>query len=318
MSPEPRAFSETLDQQSLMDQVNSHRWYHTIDLPDGASTPGTFDTRRVAERVPWPQGLKGGRCLDIGTCDGFWAFEMERRGAAEVVAIDVDGPDSLDLSWATGRRGNQTPRGSGGSRAGVRFEVARQMLGSRAERLECSVYDLDPRVHGRFDVVFCGSLLIHLRDPVRALERMREVCAGELILVECVDAFLNLFGRRVASARLEPAPGQWWRCNTAGLVAALRTAGFDVVTVSRHFLTPFGEGAVSRGSRWRRPLAAAWSSIARCHALSSVPLLVDALGFVYGTYDVAVRARPSGAQSGEDKESALTSEHTPQQMSLYL
>lgn len=315
MSPEPSAFSETLDLRSLMDQVDRHRWYHTIDLPDGACTPGIFDTRPVAELVPWPHELKGGRCLDIGTCDGFWAFEMERRGAAEVVAIDIDGPDSLDLNWAARRRGNQTPRGSGGSRAGVRFEVARQILGSRAERLECSVYDLDPRVHGRFDVVFCGSLLIHLRDPIRALERMRNVCAGELVLVECVDAFLNLFGGRVASARLEPAPGQWWRCNTAGLIAALRTAGFDVVTVSRHFLTPFGEGAVNRGSRWRRALVAAWSSIARWHALSRVPLLVDALGFVYGTYDVAVRARPCGPQSGGDNESAATGERTPRQTS---
>src|SRR5215510_1655747 len=121
-----------------MREAREHPWYHTIDLPDGSSTPGVFDTRAVAELVRWPAGLPGGRCLDVGTCDGFWAFEMERRGAAEVIAIDVD--------------------------------------------------DLDPSVHGRFDVVFCGTLLVHLRDPVRALERMREVCTGELVLVECVDA----------------------------------------------------------------------------------------------------------------------------------
>jgi 2-polyprenyl-3-methyl-5-hydroxy-6-metoxy-1,4-benzoquinol methylase len=33
-----------------------------------------------------------------------------------------------------------------------------------------SVYDLSPERVGRFDVVVCGSLLLHMRDPARALE----------------------------------------------------------------------------------------------------------------------------------------------------
>ncbi len=37
------------------------------------------------------------RALDVATFDGFWAFEMERRGASEIVAIDLDCADKLDL-----------------------------------------------------------------------------------------------------------------------------------------------------------------------------------------------------------------------------
>ena len=44
--------------------------------------------RETASRV-LPESLAGVRALDIGTFDGFWAFEMERRGA-EVVAIDIE------------------------------------------------------------------------------------------------------------------------------------------------------------------------------------------------------------------------------------
>src|SRR5688572_18647814 len=71
-------------------------WYHTLDLAPGVTTPGFFDCRPMAGRVPWPD-LRGKRCLDVGTHDGFWAFEMERRGAGEVVGVDLD--DYATRDW---------------------------------------------------------------------------------------------------------------------------------------------------------------------------------------------------------------------------
>ena len=49
-------------------------WYHTIDLKDGSTTPGWYDTRAMPASIEWPAALKGGRCIDVGTFDGFWAF----------------------------------------------------------------------------------------------------------------------------------------------------------------------------------------------------------------------------------------------------
>ena len=63
-------------------------WYHTIELAPGLVTPGWFDLRPIVDLMPWPD-VRGRRCLDIGTYDGFLAFEMERRGADEVVALDI-------------------------------------------------------------------------------------------------------------------------------------------------------------------------------------------------------------------------------------
>ena len=62
-------------------------------------TPGWHDTRPIVHEVPFPS-LIGKRCLDVGTFDGFWALEMERRGADEVVAIDVIDPQEWD--WPVG------------------------------------------------------------------------------------------------------------------------------------------------------------------------------------------------------------------------
>lgn len=69
-------------------------WYHTIELAPGIATPGQVDMREAAARA-LPADLSGRRALDVGTFDGFWAYEMERRGA-DVVAIDVETIDAAE------------------------------------------------------------------------------------------------------------------------------------------------------------------------------------------------------------------------------
>src|ERR1700677_29957 len=65
-------------------------FYNSIELPNGSVIPGlqTIDQQRwrIAQ-FPIPQDLRGKRVLDIGAWDGWFSFEMERRGAS-VVAVD--------------------------------------------------------------------------------------------------------------------------------------------------------------------------------------------------------------------------------------
>jgi tRNA (mo5U34)-methyltransferase len=220
--------------------MSPRAWYHTIDLPDGRCTPGWFDTRLAPAQVPWPDTL--GRCLDVGTFDGFWAFEMERRGAGEVVALDVDDPTELDWPFDLEESG-PARIAEWGSGRGPGFAEAARALDSKVKRRSRSVYDLDPDADGRFDTVLCGALLLHLRDPVAALERMRSVCSGSLLLVESVDPVLEMRAHRVPAARFHPEPDEWWRVNTAGLMSLVDTAGFRIVEIGRRFLVPHGPGA---------------------------------------------------------------------------
>src|SRR6476659_6979467 len=80
----------------LREEVEKYGWYHSLDLGNGVRTNGMFDHASVLGRYPIPADLTGKRCLDVGTMDGFWAFEMERRGAAAVTALDLEGPAALD------------------------------------------------------------------------------------------------------------------------------------------------------------------------------------------------------------------------------
>src|SRR5262245_15201321 len=68
---------------------------HTRALGAGVVTDGLFDLRPFVGRYGLPDDLTGQRVLDVGTFDGFWAFEMERRGAL-VTSIDVDRTQQLD------------------------------------------------------------------------------------------------------------------------------------------------------------------------------------------------------------------------------
>jgi tRNA (mo5U34)-methyltransferase len=225
-------------------------------LPGGHVTPGYFDTRAAADVVPLPPRLDGARCLDVGTYDGFWAFEMERRGAAEVVAIDV--LDPLRWDWPCGSSSEAVDAISDERRG---FEVARAALGSAVERRDLSVYDLARDDLGTFDVVYCGSLTLHLRDPVRALERIRDVCTGVFVYEDAIDpALLGRAPRAVFDGRGRP---WWWKANPAGLARMAVAAGFEVVGGPRRFWMPFGAG----GPRPRVPWSRLWSRAGREQAL---------------------------------------------------
>jgi tRNA (mo5U34)-methyltransferase len=229
-----------IEANELRRAVAAREWYHTISLGPEIVTPGWFDTRGVAPKLPWPP-LEGKRCLDIGTFDGFWAFEMERRGAREVIAIDI--LDDKRWDWPASahpddRSGIERRKGRGDG-----FLIAARALGSAVERVDSSIYDLGPGEHGSFDFVYLGSLLLHLRDPVLALQRVRSVCPGVLLAVDAVDIALSALQPRRPATYLDGQGRPYWhKPNLRGLRAMVRAAGFKVLRGPKPVLIPPGEG----------------------------------------------------------------------------
>lgn len=209
-------------------------WYHTQELAPGLVTPGMFDLRPFVDRYGIPDDLSGMRALDVGTFEGFWAFELERRGA-EVTAIDVDRVQDLD--WPPRLRPPEDDR------RGEGFELARAALGSSVRRIGVSVYEATPEMlGGPFDLVFCGSVLIHLRDPMLALERMAALCGGRLILAEEYSRKLQLVPFATAAEfRGETPWSTWWRPSIRAWLAMVRTAGFEDVRRHARFNMRFRE-----------------------------------------------------------------------------
>jgi SAM-dependent methyltransferase len=226
-------------------------WYHSVELGQGIVTPGRVDMRPVAKRI-LPEDLTGKRALDVGTFDGFWAFELERRGA-DVVAIDVDKIEAAE--WPPlSRERLQRDSDAFGVELGRGFEIASRTLGSSVRKVICNVYDVSSEaVGGPVDFAFSGTIMLHLRDPVKALERIRDSLApgGELRIIEPFSWRTTLSSPRRPAADFRAADSDfnWWVPNLAALHAWLRAAGFtDVQRLA--VLRPPSE------ARMRQPYAA--------------------------------------------------------------
>lgn len=134
-------------------------FFHRIHLWEDFYTPGWSDVER--EKMPYyglPERMDGMRVLDIGCAEGFFSFEAERRGAAQVVAID-----SFEGSIE-------------------RFNLVRLALNSKVNAYLCNVYELSPKTFGTFDLVLFYGVLYHTKHPWYALEKIASVCTGELLL----------------------------------------------------------------------------------------------------------------------------------------
>jgi tRNA (mo5U34)-methyltransferase len=160
--------------------------------------------------------LTGKTVLDIGAWDGFFSFEFERRGAKRVLAID-------SFTWDDQR---EWPRGL------ECFLLAREFFKSKVEYQRLDVHDLDPKAIGTFDLVFCAGVLYHLRHPLLALEKIRSVTAGQLILE--THALIPAMHESTPLMTIFPGDDEAVRlglrysgyATQAWVAAALRTAGF--------------------------------------------------------------------------------------------
>jgi tRNA (mo5U34)-methyltransferase len=197
-------------------------WFQRLELDAGLVTPGWNDPR--TEKLPYfglPEDLTGKRVLDIGCSEGFFAFEAERRGAKEVVAIDSM-PESIR-----------------------RFNLCRTALGSRANAYLCNVYDLSPRTLGTFDLVLFYGVFYHLRHPQLALEKVLSVCTGVLLFQSFVEERAGLgqepmgvfhpHGMMSGAKKEMWDPTVFWIFNGAGARALIEAVGFrSPETLSSH------------------------------------------------------------------------------------
>jgi tRNA (mo5U34)-methyltransferase len=228
--------------QSLQDVV----WFHSIDLGDGQITPGIKSVSQLAAEttaVCLPGSLAGQTALDIGAWDGYFSFELERRNARRVVALDhyawsLDLHAQREYHAQMKARGEQPRPGEEvpglwdpvrlPGRAG--FDYARGRLASRVEPVVGDFMTMDLAKLGRFDIVLFLGVLYHLKDPFLALRRLREV-TRTLAVIETVSVALPAWADEklwlfLETTELDHDASNWWAPTPAGLTALCRAAGF--------------------------------------------------------------------------------------------
>jgi len=218
-------------------------FYHVMEIPGHGLLGESWDLRAGVDDYLGHVPLANQRVLEIGPASGFVTFHMERQGA-EVVSVEL-GPDSdwdvvpharLDVAriLEVRRAGMQMIRNS--------FWFAHERLGSRARVHHGTAYEL-PDELGRFDLAILGSVLLHMRDPLRALER----CARLSDALVITETYSHELGEGPV-ARLYPTVDSsqwdtWWSFTPQLLKQFLEVLGFRRVTVTHHSQTFVNAGA---------------------------------------------------------------------------
>ena len=217
------------DNQRQVERLAKLGWYHSIELPDGSVIPGHQSIEQLRTRLRQfhiPADLTGKRVLDIGAWDGWFSFEMERRGAS-VLAVD--------------------------SAKNTRLLEARALLGSRIDYHIADICRLTAKDIGTFDIVLFLGVLYHLKHPLLALENVCGMCRD----MACIESFVTdgdpsgiPLMEYYETTELRGQLDNWCGPNTACLLAFTRTAGFARV----RFESVLAERAhVSAYRKWETP-----------------------------------------------------------------
>lgn len=241
-------------------------WWHSIELPDGTVTPG--EKSPAVQESQWQQlrlpELAGRTLIDIGAWDGWFSFRAEAEGAQRVVALDefvwaldftradeywdyvhscearhephdIWGPECRywDRTALLGKRG---------------FDRAHAVLGSRVESVVADFMECDLHALGSFDFTLFLGVLYHMREPLRALERLRlittECAVIETAAIE-VPHLEGPFVEFVPGYEKNNDPTNWYFPTESAVVGMCHAVGFSSVTaVNRRAETPRASGIV--------------------------------------------------------------------------
>jgi tRNA (mo5U34)-methyltransferase len=195
-------------------------WHHSIRLfPDlvtkGAKTVATLEKERAA--IIGLLAMQGRSVLDIGTWNGYFAFEAKRAGAARVIGAD-------SFCWDhPAYRGRET------------FDLGRECLGLDIEAVHIDPVDLPGDLKPADIVLFLG-VFYHLIDPIAVLQQVAALARDVLVIETHQDALdvprpAMIFYPRET---LNNDPSNWWGPNPECMTELLETVGFRHVFYQHH------------------------------------------------------------------------------------
>jgi SAM-dependent methyltransferase len=228
-----------LQPAELQERVKSFPyWHYSFDLGNGViiNPEDITGTRRVRDFI-WPavlelcgrKDLKGLRVLDIACNAGHWSVQALNSGADYVLGIDAR-PMHIEQS-----------------------ELVRDALGLDPARLQyrlMNIYDLSPDIVGTFDVCLAFRILHHLRHPLLAIERIRDVCRSYVVFdVRLLRAEGNLLQMKAEdwSNSLHGVDGVAFSPTKAAVELMLESSGFRDVRLIPP--SPEDQGNYAKGKR---------------------------------------------------------------------
>lgn len=216
-------------------------FYHTMDIPNHGTVHGQWDMRGKESEYLGDVKFWGRSVLEIGTASGFLCFAMEKMGA-KVTAYDLSNQYDWDIVpyYGYDYRQELADRRAHLQEINNGFWFAHNKLNSKAEMVYGTVYNIPENI-GNFDIGVVGMILLHLRDPFLALQKISEhinetiVVTGFLPDNEYKDYLLDSSFVRFLPDPVTQQPNEtWWDIGPGLIVKFLQVLGFKYAEVQWH------------------------------------------------------------------------------------
>ena len=188
-------YTSEVSEEEFHRRCDHRNWYHSYYFDNGFQVRGDYNIGLDIAEYGFAQDMSGMKVLDIGGGAGWFAHFFEQRGA-DVTVVDARGYCDFDLygRYQYPPVESEKPQpdrfdNDGGpiydSPVSGALWIMKEILGSRIRFRNARAYQICPDLFSgeMFDLVFLGSLLLHLRDPIGALMAARSVCRHEVVAV---------------------------------------------------------------------------------------------------------------------------------------
>jgi hypothetical protein len=213
-------------------------WYHTVELPGGRVIEGSWDLRGNEHQYVGGVAVRSQEILELGPANGSMTFWLEAQGARVTsfeVGYDcfielVPAVDGSDMKSAQDQLMRHTLRSNNA------WWLQHRLRESTARIAYGDIYNL-PSDLGRYDIAFLASILLHLREPYRALEQCARF-AKMLIVTDILHSELDDPDRPVvlfANDQTNTGPSsRWWDLSPGAVSRMLWRLGFKRSLFSTH------------------------------------------------------------------------------------
>ena len=199
-------------------KMNEIWWWHQIKIGDYVTPGKNPESQDTFNNLGLPIDMSGMTVLDIGAWDGFYSFACEQRGAI-VTASDKCVWQGMDL-------------GNGHKPSDDGFDFAHKHLKSNVKKLVASVEELDPDVHGKFDVVLMLGVIYHSTDPIGYLKKAMDMSNN----IVCIETHVDMMNVNYPAARyyigseLNNDDTNYWGPNALAVRGMMTDLGYKDIT----------------------------------------------------------------------------------------
>ena len=159
--------------------INKTEFYHSVEIND-YKIKGFYNWEPYIDLITNLIDFNKKKVLDVGPGDGYFSQKFSSLGS-KVEAVDIPSQEERD-NYKFGKK-NKHIHSTGGKKRkhNFNFHIFNKIHKNNIKLHNLNVYELE-KLKKTYDLVFCNDLLLHLTDPIRAINQMTLVSKDYILI----------------------------------------------------------------------------------------------------------------------------------------